>query len=194
MKDNRLYLIAAFAVIALLVASGCSRITGQTVLDTAADKTQVQTKQDSGASETQTVACSRDLDCGKPLIGETYCFQGNSLTPQNIPKCEYPGTINSKCTIEQEDKMVLCNREKETCKSGACVLIATLPCVDTDGGKDEHEAGMVTDGLGKEYVDTCMDDDRFVYERYCSHGRFGEGLTEEIWCEGKCSNGKCVSR
>ena len=192
MKSDRLYLIAAFAVIALLIASGCSRITGQTVLDTKNDANQVQAQQDSGAAAGK-IVCSSDLDCGKPMIGEPYCFQGNSLTPQNLPKCIYPGTINSKCEVEQKDRMVLCNREKETCKSGECVLIATLPCADTDGGKDEDEAGMVTDGLGKEYVDNCVEnDDRFVYERYCSNGNKGEGLTEIMWCEGRCSNGECV--
>lgn len=192
MKSNRLYLITAFAVIVLLTASGCNMFTGQTVLETPKEKQQVQTGQNAGSAGTE-VACSADSDCGKPMIGEPYCFQGNALTPQNLPKCMYPGTINSKCTVEQKDKMVLCNREKEACKSGACVLIASLPCTDTDGGKDENEAGMVTDGLGKEYVDNCVEnDDRFVYERYCSHGTKGEGLTEIMWCEGRCSNGECV--
>ncbi|MCX6707610.1 MAG: hypothetical protein NT001_05735, partial [Candidatus Woesearchaeota archaeon] len=121
------------------------------------------------------------------------CFQGNSLTPQNIPKCTYPGTINSKCTVEQKDKMVLCNKEKETCRSGACVLIALLPCSDTDGGKAYDRAGVVTDGLEKVYVDNC-EDDRWLYERYCSHGTKGEGLTDEYQCEGKCSNGACVPK
>jgi hypothetical protein len=196
MNENKIYLIAVLAIVVLLVASGCNRTTGQTVLDKNVKDT-VQTKpiadSASNSATSTKVACGSDLDCGKPMIGETYCFQGNSLTPQNIPKCEYAGTINSKCIVEQKDKMVLCNKERETCKSGACVLISSLPCTDTDGGKDENDAGIVTDGLGKEYVDMCVEnDDRFVYERYCSHGKFGEGLTETMWCEGKCTNGECV--
>ncbi|MCX6707086.1 MAG: hypothetical protein NT001_03010, partial [Candidatus Woesearchaeota archaeon] len=64
MKSNRLYLIAALAVIVLLIASGCNSITGQTVLGT--EKEREQSPDNSTGTK---IACSSDLDCGKPMIG-----------------------------------------------------------------------------------------------------------------------------
>ena len=125
------------------------------------------------------------------MIGEPYCFQGNVLTPKNIPRCVYPGTINSYCKTEKKDEMQLCVRGIESCSSGKCVIVSTQPCSDSDGGRDYDRQGVVRDGFQKVYVDNCQDE-RWLIERYCSNGNKGEGITEIVRCDYECRSGACV--
>ncbi|MBD3313787.1 hypothetical protein GF345_05065 [Candidatus Woesearchaeota archaeon] len=138
------------------------------------------------------VECNSDADCGQEVIGEPYCFQGNILTPRNIPKCVYPGTINSYCRMESKDRTTLCG-SGEFCRDGECLVTAQQPCNDTDGGKDYDTQGKVTDGLLEVFNDQCKDED-VLLERYCSNGEFGRGLTEEHECRYRCSGGRCADR
>lgn len=137
------------------------------------------------------VACYKDDDCGKVIEKTPYCFQGSVLTPLNIPKCHFPGTVNSYCRYENSDRITLCERGVQSCIGGKCLVIATLPCKDTDSGKNYDVAGNVTDGLSILYVDDC-EDKRFLLERYCSNGNKGTGMTEEYMCHDECSNGACI--
>lgn len=138
----------------------------------------------------QNVACYKDDDCGKVIEKTPYCFQGNILTPLNVPKCHFPGTVNSYCRYEDSDRITLCESSIQFCREGKCLVTAAQPCKDTDGGKNYDVAGTVTDGLFEEFVDTCKGQN--LFERYCSNGKYGRGLTEEYRCHDDCSNGACV--
>ena len=149
-----------------------------------------QSDQTTSQDQEMKVECGSDADCGKEIVGEPSCFQGNILIPRKMPRCDYPGTINSNCRMASEDKVILCSGS-EFCRDGECLEISKQPCKDTDGGKTYNISGEVTDGFMEVFVDNCMDD-AVLFERYCSDGEFGRGLTEEYRCKDRCSNGKCV--
>ena len=149
-----------------------------------------QSDQTTSQDQEMKVECGSDADCGKEIVGEPSCFQGNILIPRKMPRCDYPGTINSNCRMASEDKVILCSGS-EFCRDGECLEISKQPCKDTDGGKTYNISGEVTDGFMEVFVDNCMDD-ATLFERYCSDGEFGRGLTEEYRCKDRCSNGKCV--
>ncbi|MBU0536278.1 MAG: hypothetical protein KKE20_04895 [Nanoarchaeota archaeon] len=203
--ENKLYLMGALCMIIILIAS-CS----QSSFDEVPQNSQNTAPAQSGSADTEPsaatdskpasttsssgtdVKCDQDSDCGNEVIGEPYCFQGSILTPRNMPKCTYPGTVNSYCSMENKDKVEFCS-SGEFCRDGTCLVLSEQPCEDTDGGKDYETFGRVTDGKLEVFNDDCQDD-KVLLERYCSDGGFGRGLTDEHRCLYKCSGGKCIDR
>ncbi|MBU0535818.1 MAG: hypothetical protein KKE20_02550 [Nanoarchaeota archaeon] len=195
------FFIWAFAFIAVIMMAGCKEgITGMTGLDAGKEEgdgsdnslevVSVETiKTDTTSLK---VTCYQDSDCGDSLSEKPKCFQGNVVTEIHTPKCTYPGTINSFCHIEREDKIELCNGPKDDCSDGRCVIISQEPCMDTDGGKNYAKAGIVNDGFLKTYEDLCQDE-RWLIEMYCSHGTKGYGMQEFRRCDKGCRDGACVS-
>ena len=105
-----------------------------------------QSDQTTSQDQEMKVECGSDADCGKEIVGEPSCFQGNILIPRKMPRCDYPGTINSNCRMASEDKVILCSGS-EFCRDGECLEISKQPCKDTDGGKTYNISGEVTDGF-----------------------------------------------
>ncbi|MCX8147143.1 MAG: hypothetical protein N3D84_01610 [Candidatus Woesearchaeota archaeon] len=139
------------------------------------------------------VKCSINADCGAPIIGEPYCFQGSVTVDIKMPKCNLPGTINSYCTMESRTNVTDCKRDTEICRKGKCLVIAELPCNDTDGGLNYNVSGRVFDALLEESIDKCESENKLL-ERYCEYGNKGRGMTKEYMCPSnmKCSMGSCV--
>lgn len=189
--------ILLFAVIALFIMGiiGCAKT--QVIkpvpqqVDTGTQEESEQAQEPSEEMNTE-VECNSDAECGEEVIGEPYCFQGSIMTPKRIPKCSFPGTINSYCRQESKDVTTPCSKGSEFCMDGKCLVIAEQPCTDTDGGKTYNISGRVTDGLLEVFVDNCLDDSRTLIETYCSDGEKGRGLTEEYRCPDRCSSGACV--
>lgn len=139
------------------------------------------------------VTCSKDSDCGQIEYGEKYCFQGGVVTPivENI--CENPASVKSYCRREMADEVLMCEKGREICRDGSCLVLANLLCTDSDGGKNYEKAGTVFDAELIEYRDNCLDK-YHVIEYYCSGGTKGIAKKEEVFCHGQCVTGACVEK
>lgn len=199
------------AVLILIVAlSGCTvtDITGSTAQEEkdsvqagAGEKQEVQAQEEpKPAAETPAktgdsmyeVACNGDSDCGETIYGEKYCFQNGIVTPITKNICMNPGSIKSYCRKEMRDEVVMCIEGREVCRNGKCLVLAELPCTDSDGGKNYEEAGTVLDAELIEYKDNCLDKGT-VIEYYCLGGNKGLARDEKHYCiGGKCITGACV--
>ncbi|MBU0536341.1 MAG: hypothetical protein KKE20_05210, partial [Nanoarchaeota archaeon] len=146
--ENKLYLTGALCMIIILIAS-CSQSSFDEVPQNSQDTVPAQRGSEDDAPSAATdsrpasttsssgteIECNQDSDCGKEIIGEPYCFQGSIMTPRKLPKCTYPGTVNSYCSIESKDKIEFCS-SGEFCREGTCLVLREQPCEDTDDGKD----------------------------------------------------------
>lgn len=83
------------------------------------------------------------------------------------------------------------------CSDGACLPETTgQTCVDTDGGIDFYERGVLTSCYGEEctnQTDVCLGDDNFgedtLTENYCLENGYGSSWYH---CAFGCNNGACV--
>src|SRR3989344_2714692 len=193
----KMFFIAMALIIALVALAGCNQKIVGDGPDTSGDSSDRQSdvqdiNEDNAESQSElNVKCYQDSDCGPVLTKEPYCFQGNVLTEKRVAKCMYKGTINSFCVQDNEDELQLCNKEREDCSNGRCVVISKEPCDDTDGGKNYGRFGIVNDGFLKTYTDVCQDR-WWLIEMYCSHGTKGYGVQEYHRCDKGCSEGACV--
>ncbi len=176
----------------LILLSGCSQ-PERSLSAGSRDEAGNETGGVTGAEvqEAPEVKCYSDSDCGEPSSKEPYCFQGSVVTPRSEPVCHNKGTVKSYCTMESNDKVELCSPSREFCRDGKCLVIAEEPCDDTDNGKNYDVKGEVTDAMKNRMADKCADENTLL-ERYCSNGEYGEVMTEEHTCPGKCSDGICV--
>ena len=191
----------------LFLASACSQQAGTAGADSMAGQEDAQEGQQkstegqgitgaavSGDGKDDGVECYSDSECGEVVTKEPYCFQGSVVTPESVPECHNAGTVDSYCRTESNDRVELCSPSEEFCRDGQCLVIAEEPCEDTDGGRDYSTQGKVTDALKERLWDQCAEDEKTLYERYCSHGDYGKVMTEEHRCSGKCSGGECVEK
>lgn len=83
------------------------------------------------------------------------------------------------------------------CQYGACIedaddYIVDKDCIDSDGGKDYYEKGILTDNKGYTYEDYCTNDNPTVnlLERFCA----ADGTKSSIGylCPNGCEDGACI--
>jgi hypothetical protein len=133
--------------------------------------------------------CVEDADCGGHEVISASCFQGNVNSQYKDYYCD-----DGKCKAKGGSTIESCDRELELCREGECIEIATLPCNDTDGGKNYLEAGKVVDAKGKEFVDECLTAFK-LQEAFCTAGEFNKGVGdyEDVRCEDDqiCSVNHC---
>jgi len=190
-------LLITLLVLALVLA-GCSKNNDSGANGaTAADNTPVVQKNTTSSGNDNinndvdlSVRCSKDSECGSDVISEPYCFQGNAVAPVTKMKCIYPGTIKSYCTKEKTELTTLCDRDEETCRKGKCLVVADLPCSDSDGGKNYYKRGEIVDALFESHSDDCEDD--VLTEWYCSNDGKGFARSIEYTCPERCVTGACV--
>lgn len=208
-KINKTLFYIAIILALSIVISGCTvtDISGSTTVDLEPDDTKeqqpVQQDQDQESAHiTQAgqidqdsmydIECNQDSDCGEVVYGDKYCFQNGVVTPITKSVCVNPGSIKSYCRKETKDVVEICLSGKEVCRQAKCLVIAELPCTDSDGGKNYDEAGTVFDAELLEYKDNCMDKST-VTEYYCRGGDKGIARSENHYCiGGKCVTGACV--
>lgn len=197
--------IMTIIVVAISMAAGCEKsdLTGNVVMEEQAgsaaggqEQAQQDTAQAPAASDAPAtssmyqVKCGQDSECGEITIGEPYCFQNTVITPIKKPTCINAGTIRAYCRTESDDNVEVCESGSEICRQRECLVLADLPCKDTDGGKDYYEAGEVTDAELIVYKDTCTGRTALL-EYYCINGK-GLVKKEEHLCAAPCKMGACV--